>query len=474
VQGYKYTGGLLFMTLLEEFIFSLSKTERFKLRPLQFRGAKRKIFFKILDCRTRAGIDSEIITKRYRLTKKRYYAMLGEMLTACYHDIVEKNGTTLLLFLGNKQLFRHFYNEMRKQEAALIEKGKKKELRDYYFQVLTQRALFILNPVFNEELVKELDSYSARYVKIIGPHPENTLYLELCQIRKDIDNPHKGFNSEEMKQRISELEIIFEKVRYGDHILAQFLASDTLLMLLSRFYFAGKSPVPYAQFGIQLIRNNPAKFSLLKDFYELECLRFLPAEEGNTIDHIKHYLMESSKDFGTSIYSIGRFFQQILRNDGYEWATKYIENFFPYNIDLLRNDMALNYWYILTIFYSHTGNYSEGENSLRKAFASNTGKNRSINVQVILRCYEVFFIAMQGDVPFLKNMIDREIRYAHQHGYERGATFQIIFLKAIDDLTKYIGIDKDKAEKIRDTFLVTPQAERLSFLFEKIYDKYFQ
>jgi hypothetical protein len=462
------------VTLLEEFIFALSKTGRDKLRPLQFRGVKRKIFFKILDCRDRGCIDSETIIKRYKLTKKRYYQILSEMLAACYDDIIPKGGTALLLYLGNKQLFRHFYNEMKKQEAVLIEKNNKHALELYYFRVLLERNLLLLHPKFNEEIVAEFDAYARRYIGIQEkPHRDDEFYLRILEISRKIGEPLQGFSMERMNPVITELETIFERVKDGDHILAKYAASNTLMMILSRFHFEGKTPALYAAFGIQLMKSHPDIFAPIRDFYELECLQFLSGDEGVTIELFKHYLTESSKHLGPSLYYIGSFFPKILRAGDYEWVEKYIEKYFPYNIDLLRSDVALHYWYIRMITEAYGENYEEGEKYLHKAFSANTGKNRNVNSDILLRCYDVFFIAMRGDPITLENAVVRQIRYAQRHGYERDETYQLVFLKAVNDLVKYIGFDATKAEKIRDKFLATSGSEHLVFLFQRIYKKYF-
>jgi hypothetical protein len=461
------------MTLLEEFIFSLNKSEREKLRPLQFRGAKRSIFFKILDCRVREGIDSSAVIKKHKLDKKRYYQMLSDMLSDCYYDLISEDGTALLLFLGNKQLFRHFYNEMKKQESELLKKNNPHDLEEYYSRVLIKRNLFLLHRKFNEDLVKELDAYAERYIEVKKSHPHDILYLKIIEINKQSENPFQGVQMEDLTATVAELEEIFNEVKQGDHILAQFSASDTLLMLLSRFHFEGKSPKPYAEFGIHLINEHPEIFASIKEFYELECLQFLNADEGNTLEQMKKYLTESFSRSGSSLYYIGRFFSKIIRSGDYEWGKKFIEKFFPYNIDLLRSDVALHYWYILTMYHVHGGNYSDGEKCLHKAFSANTGKNRNVNSDIILRCYDVFFVGMHGDPLMLENTVNKQLRYTSQHGYKKGETYQIFFLKAINDLTKCIGFDSVKAGKIRQSFMETPGAERLSFLFDKVFQKYF-
>ncbi|MDP4219027.1 MAG: hypothetical protein Q8916_07055 [Bacteroidota bacterium] len=462
------------MTLLEEFIYSLSKSGRSKIRSLQFRGVKRKIFSKVINGRTRNALNSEAIIARYRLPKKRYYHILSELLDACYHDIVPRGGTALLLYLGNKQLFRHFFNEMKKQEAVLIESNNRHALELYYFRVLLERNLLLLHPKFNEEIVAEFDAYAKRYMGVQeSHHPDDGCYLQVLKISRHIGEPLQGFSIRKMAPLIEELEDIFEQVKKGEHILAKYAVSNTLMMVLSRFHFADKSPAPYAAFGLQLIKDYPAVFAPIKDFYELECLQFISADEKNTIALFKHYLMTSSKHLGPSLYYIGSFVPKILRSGDYAWVLQYMAKYFPYNIDLLRDDVAIHYRYIEMITYVYAGRYSDAEFSFHKAFAANTGRNRNVNSDLLLRCYDVFFVAMRGDPLALEKAVDRQIRYAQRHGYERGETYQIVFLKAVGNLVKTIGFDTQKAAKTKEKFFSTSGAEHLGFLFQRLYEKYF-
>jgi hypothetical protein len=201
------------MTLLEEFVFALSKTKRAKLRPLQFRGVKRKIFFKILDCRDRHGIDSEQIIKQNKLTKKRYYQMLSEMLSACYRDIAPNGGTDLLLFLGNKQLFRHFYNEMRQQEAALIATNDSKALEQYYYQVLMMQNIFQLPADLKGDAFEELVAYEQRYLAIKKLRdPNDILFVRIMDIQRNIAGQLTGkLNMERFIAKVAEAEAIVKE-----------------------------------------------------------------------------------------------------------------------------------------------------------------------------------------------------------------------------------------------------------------------
>jgi hypothetical protein len=289
-----------------------------------------------------------------------------------------------------------------------------------------------------------------------------------------IGEPLQGFNLGRMDPIVTELETIFKQVKDGDHILAQYASSNALMTTLSQFHFEGKSPAKYAEYGLQLMKDHPHIFASIKDFYELECFQFISGDEQNTVELFKRYLIESVKSTGLSLYYICCFFPKIIRRGEYEWTKKYIEKFFPYSIGLLRKDVANHYWYILTMYNVYTGNYREGETCLQEAFAANTGQNRNVNSDIILRCYDVFFAAMHGDPMVLQNTVTRQMRYAQRHHYEHGESYQMFFLKAVSDLVKYIGFNKSKAEKVRGKYLESYGVDHFSFLFQKIYGKFFQ
>src|SRR5687767_12315603 len=175
------------MSLLEEFIFALSKTERQKLRPLQFRGVKRRIFLKILKCRSRTGIDAESIVRASKITRLRYNQLLSEMLAACYRDVAPRGGIDLLRFLGNRQLFRHHYYEMRKQEALVLASENPKALETYYLKVLLVSEFYVIPPG-NGKLLAEGRGYVRKYVDVKRPkHPNDRLFVRIEEIDEQIE-----------------------------------------------------------------------------------------------------------------------------------------------------------------------------------------------------------------------------------------------------------------------------------------------
>jgi hypothetical protein len=469
------------MTLLEEFIFSLNKTERSMLRPLQFRGVKRKIFFKVLACRLREGIKSEGILHANKLTKKRYYQLITEILDACYYDIVPEGGTNLLLFLGNKHLFRHFYNEAKKQEGYLLsKKNNRAALEHFYFDILVDRSLFVLKPKSNDKLSEAMGNYAQRYVEIVMPDSEDTRYLQKSEIgrliTKPFPDPEQGFNSESVNHLLSELEDLFEAIKDGDFILAQFVINTRLIWLFSQFQFEGKSPAQYAAFGLKLMKDHPVLFAGIKDFYSLQCLQLLQDEDKN-IEEFKNYLMNTSEYFGPSLVHIAHYFSRIVNSGETGWGKKYIEKFFPCNIDLLRDDAAIYYYYMLIVYHICIGQDDQSEKYILEMFNRLKGRNRDINAYLVLRCYNVFFTAMRGDPIALENAVNRNLRFAKLHGYKRDNTSPMLFLQGVNDLLKYIGAGHADAKKIlerfEEQFNVNRGLAQFPLLFRKIYNKYF-
>ena len=107
------------MRKLEAFIFALGSAERSRIRPLQFRGQKRTIFFQILRTKTKGDLETLRRKQQASVHSDRISTLCSEILQACYRDVVPSGGIDLLIFLGNKQLFGHLLHEMNAQESAL-------------------------------------------------------------------------------------------------------------------------------------------------------------------------------------------------------------------------------------------------------------------------------------------------------------------------------------------------------------------
>ncbi len=397
------------MTLVEELIFSLSKGSRKNLRPLQFRGVKKKIFTRMINIRTRSEIEPIDIEKTYKLSKKRYYQIHSEILAACYVDLVPEDGTTLLLALGEKQLFRHFYHEMKKQEARHCKN--KAALESYYFQVLLMSNFFTMTHAFHGLLFVELDAYVKRYLAMKTPHPFDSSYQRIYELNSLIEEMREtSLDVDNLKLYTDELEQLYNLVKDGDHILATLVACNSLMRIFSKHFIKHKSQEDYAECCKQLINNNPQHFEIYRDYFELECTLFLELSEQYSIEQQKNFLMKSSGTFAPSLYYLWIIFPKILSSGDLVWAKEYIDKFFPYNIDLLQKDMARSYAVLLMIYYIYTKDFTKGKNYLMKAVSNNTGNNQTLPFTLKLKCFEVYFVAMLEDPFAVELHAERSLR----------------------------------------------------------------
>jgi hypothetical protein len=460
------------MTLLEEFIFALSKTKRAKLRPLQFRGDKRKIFFKILDCRDRQGIDPEPIIKQHKLTKKRYYQMLSEMLAACYRDIAPDRGCELLMFLGNKQLFRHFYNEMKRKEAELIEANDPKELEEYYYRVLMMQSVFQLPAGLKGDAFNELIAYEKRYLAIKAiPDPSDMLFVRMMDIQRKIAKQLTvKLNMDRFNAAVAEAESIVKELEQGGNILSSVIVLPFMITLTTH-YFSKRSLDRYVRLVQQLLLKHRDELGILADHLELQIAKFTPISRDRYIEKVKRFLSADSSHCGVSIHYVATLFPEVLASGDYHWLKKYIENDFPYNLDLIQKGSAITYWVLLMRYNIEINEYPEGQRCLEKAVSLNTGRQRDIDFDLFLRSFDAFFVAIEGNASAAEDRVERHLRYALRRGYRQDDNSKIIFMKAIRDLMKN-SRDETKARKIYEKAMAE-LTDRPGNLFKTIYKKYF-
>jgi hypothetical protein len=398
------------------------------------------------------------------------------MLASCYKDIAPGGGTNLLLFLGNLQLFRHLLHEMKKQEG--MHKDNPKTLERYYFDVRVMSNLFFYNWKSNHDLAVEFKNYAYRYLEVKTPQPDDIYLPKVVEIGIQLSIlDSKKYNVEKLKEYAIALERIYEKIKNKNQLLAAFRAADALMVLYSIHPSLEKKPGYYARTARAIVRDNPKEFAAISAFYELESTLCLSETVGGggeeiSIARAKEYLTSSSSKHGHSLYHMIRLFPRIVEAGEYAWAKRFIANFFPYDLDLLHNDSAIIYSFLLMVYYTHSSNYAEGERSLERARTYNKGKKRSIQAELQLRCYDVFFTAMHGDHLETEHRIETHLRYARRYKYHTSQRYYYHFLKHTGDLIKCIGYDAKKASAIRDRFSALKDINKYKYLFDKIYTTY--
>jgi hypothetical protein len=463
------------VTLLEEFIYSLNKTERARLRPLQFRGAKRKIFLVIRNRREPGGIDLEQLIRSLKISKKRFYQTLTEILHACYYDLAPGGGTELLQYLGNMQLYRHFYQEMQRQEKILIESNNRKALEEFYFKTLLMSEFFLMPPQLEGKIRPELARYLLRYSEIKEPHPCDHCFLECSEIDEEIsDNFRENFSLSKLRASTEKLETLFKCLEGHDHALAKFKVTYALAMIYFGNYFPDKRPEPYIENLYKILEDHADVFGSLTELIRLGIQSYSAPTETDIESYKKFLGSQSNTGEGSSLVFIERFLPLIVKAGEFEWAKKFIDDRFPIAIDLLRKDIAVHWWRLVMIYHVYNGEFQQAEMCLEKAIAANTGKLRYTDISINLRCYAIFLSIMQHGPDLAADMVMRHIRYARRHGYNKGEGFMMLFMRSVHELVSIPVFDKERAQKVKDKYRKELKKEERQYpLFERIYNKYY-
>ncbi len=463
------------MTLLEEFIFSLNRTERGKLRPLQFRGVKRKVFRKIITTTDSEGIPPDQFISQLKITQKRFYQIYAEMLHSCYHDVAPAGGTELLQYLGNMQLYRHFYIEMKRQEKELIDAKDSKALEDFYFKVLLMSEFFLIPPNKAGKIRPELLKYVTRYTKVKQPHPCDQRFIRCTEIEQEMyQNFMRNFSLEKLKRSVDELEEIYRCVRGKDHALAKFKVTYILAMIYFWNFFPEKKPEPYLEFLKQIINDHRQTFGSVGELMRMGVESYTRPNPADISLYKKFLDHPTPTGEGSSLLFIERFLPMIVIEGEIAWAKKFIADRFPLNPGQLHKDIAMHWWRLLVIYYIHSNDFLKAMETLEKAIASNTGKTRNVTLDINLRCYKIFLFVMLNGPGTASEEIGKHIRYARRHGFNKGEGFMMLYLKAVSDLVGLSPFEKEQAQKIRARYVCELASEtRLFPLFDKIYQKYY-
>jgi hypothetical protein len=348
-------------------------------------------------------------------------------------------------------------------------------LEDFYFKVLLMSEFFLIPPHLGVKIREELTKYLYRYSEIKDPHPCDHCFIRCAEIEVDINqNFMRDFSLEKLRASTDEMEEIFDCVKDYDHALAKFKVAYWLAMIYFGNFFSDKRPEPYIEAIYKILEEHADVFGSVSELMKLGIQSYSVLKESDIESYKKFLISPTPTGEASSLVFIERFLPLIVRSGEITWAKKFVANRFPLNIGQLRKDVALHWWRLLAVFYSYSGEYKEGEAALQRAFSANTGKLRNIEMDINLRCYEVFLRIMIDGPDIAGDQIMRHIRYAKRHGYNKGEGFMMLFLKAVYDLVSHPTFDKEHAQKVREQYrLALGKEERQYPLFEKIYEKYY-
>ncbi len=427
------------ISLLEEFVWSLDKNERAKLKPLKFRGKKRQMLFALF--KQKAGrITPKEIGKKKAVTSQ-LHSMRSELLEYCYSEICPEEGLQLLTFLIERGLYRHFARELFKIEQDVLSAGEREMIEHFYLEVVKLINLIPLARLTNDVAWEKLRTYPAKYIAskqqilpddyllpeifqlgldmrhAINKHKPPELLLKIERRLHEIDKETTG--SENIYLRISlnrrmivfykNINVDFEKVAAlyqkeafyfsNDSKVTKFVSQNMSGLYSAELaYFNSDFDLAYSSFTAELHKKeNPLRSwpVLYAQMYVLVC-------------HIKDELSQS---------------QMILHER------------FLYFLDFYHSPHAVLACVLLGRQHYYLGEYSLASYYIGLGFQKNLGSMFDPIHDLDLKLLENALVFVEGDIEKAHSLAQANIRACARRGYPLKTTRLPHFFKALEELS---------------------------------------
>ncbi len=442
------------ISLLEEFVWSLDKNERTKLKPLKFRGKKRQLLFALL--KQKAGRITSKETGRKKAVTSQLHSMRSELLEYCYCEICPEYGLQLLTFLIERGLYRHFARELSKIEEDILAAGEREMIEHFYLEVVKLINLIPLVRLTNEVVWEKLRTYPAKYIaskqQILS---DDYLLPEIFQLGLDIRraiNEHKPpelikkiehrlhkidketTGSENIYLRISlnrrmivfykNVKVDFEKVAALYQKEAFYFSNDSKITKFVSQNMSGLYSAELAYFNSDFdLAYSFFTTELHKKEYPLRSWPVLYAQMYVLVCHIKDELSQS---------------QMVLHER------------FLYFLDFYHSPHAVLSCVLLGRQHYYLGEYTLASYYVGLGFQKNLGSMYDPIHDLDLKLLENALVFVEGDIEKAHSLALANIRACARRGYQLKTARLPHFFKAIEELSDSLLLGKEIAHKTKE------------------------
>jgi len=466
------------ISLLEEFVWSLDKTERAKLKPLKFRGKKRQILFALL--KQRAGKHVSRNETKKKTPTAALHSMRSELLEYCYQETCPEDGLTLLSFLVERGLYRHFARELAIVERKIIGDRQAVEIEKFYLEVFKLINMIPLARLTNDVVWTKLREYPAKYIASKqNVYPDDKLLPEIFQLGLEMRQAIAEHRPPPLLSKIEKrLEAINKQTMQSDNIFLRIMLNRRMIV----FY-----------------KNVKVDFERVQKYYEAEAFyfsndpkvaEFLPQDMSNLYSAELAYFrtdFDSAYTFFTAEYerkghplrSWSVLYAQMyvlvchIKKE-FDQAAKVLEDRFHYFLDFYRSPHAVLACVLLGRQHFFLGQYSTAAKYVALGFEKNIGSLFDPIHDLDLKILENAIIFIEGDIPRAYSLAQLNIRLCGRRGYSLSTTKLPHFFKSIEELADAISLSeeipiktKQRVEKFTVPF-VYPRR-----ILEVIVEKYF-
>lgn len=442
------------ISLLEEFVWSLDKNERAKLKPLKFRGKKRQIIFALL--KQKPGKISPAKGVKKKTSSSTLHSMRSELLEYCYEEICPNDGLQLLSFLVERGLYRHFVRELAIVERKTLADSRPDVIEKFYFEVFKLIHLIPLARLTNDIVWAKLREYPAKYVDSKRhTYADDNLLPEIFQLGLEM---RKAINEHRPPELLSKIEkrllSINDLTKRSKNILLRIMLNRRMII----FY-----------------KNVKVDFEKVQKYYEAETLyfsndpkvaEFVPQDMSNLYSAELAYFRS---DFDTAYV----YFTTEHRGGKYplrSWSVAYAQMYvlvchvkkeyklaeqilnerFLYFLDFSHSPHAVLACVLLARHHFYIGEYSRSFEYVMLGHEKNVGSLFDPIHDLDLKIIENAIILIEGNFHRAHSLAQANIRVCARRGYKLSSSRLPNFFKAVEELSDALLIDEPLPEKTKE------------------------
>ncbi|HEY6171341.1 MAG TPA: hypothetical protein VIX80_03680, partial [Candidatus Kapabacteria bacterium] len=245
------------ISLLEEFVWSLDKTERAKLKPLKFRGKKRQMLFALLKQKAGKLKTSNGIKKK--TSTAALHSMRSEILEYCYEEICPDSGLQLLSFLVERGLYRHFVRELAIIERKIIAGGDPDIIEKFYLEVFKLIHLIPLVRLTNDVVWAKLREYPIKYVdskqqKYADDHLLPEIFLLGLEMRQAINEHRPPALLSKIERR---LRAIYKQTQGSENVFLRVMLNRRMIVYYKNVKVDFENVQKYYEAEVFYLSNDP-------------------------------------------------------------------------------------------------------------------------------------------------------------------------------------------------------------------------
>jgi hypothetical protein len=445
----------LSISLLEEFVWSLDKTERAKLKPLKFRGKKRQLFFSILNKRSTIKSNGARRVKA-RPTSPLLHSMRSEILEYCYKEICPNGGLQLLTFLIERGLYRHFARELVTVERDMLNDVDNEQIEKFYLEVFKLINLIPLARLTNDVVWNKLREYPKKYIKAKVVRDKDDHYLvSLFQLGLDMRRAITEHRPQKLLSAIeTQLQKIEKETLSTDNVFLRLFLNRRYIVFYKNIKIDIDKVAHYvereAKYFEQGANADAFIFEDMSNLYRAE-VAYFKGDFERSLEYFKHEYFESNlRPLRSWPVLYGQMFVLVCHIvEDYQLSRKILDEKFTYFLNFQQSPHAV----LASVLFARQSFFEEDFPSARWYVDIGCHFNSGVMFDPVhdldLKIIDNALIILSGNYEEAHKRALANLRVCSRRGYTLKTAKMPHYFKAIEEMINVVGLDKEIPKKTR-------------------------